>query len=157
MFGQEFETGGEILEALRKAEAREEEKQNQCSETSIKASPVKLSPNGPTSGRTPANKRKLSAGDAASVAVSSTSSVPDSVPLHKRLKVSEEECGELSISIPEMTPDMSATVKLSSGNIVLSPPAVLGVGAALPPTPLTGCGNRGRNRTESACLDVAQV
>ena len=92
---QEFETGGEILEALRKAEAREELKQQQQQSAGSSSSrhhrppppdqttPARAAPPPPT-------KRKLSTGESMA-----TASGVISGALHKRLKVSEEEHGEL--------------------------------------------------------------
>ena len=176
---QEFETGGEILEALRKAEAREELKQQQQQSAGSSSSrhhrppppdqttPARAAPPPPT-------KRKLSTGESMA-----TASGVISGALHKRLKVSEEEHGELSISIPDVMAAVAdlPVVKRNGGGataavVLLSPPLAGGsggggcVGVALTSTPITSTGGvgggglvaRGRNRTsESLSLDVAQV
>jgi hypothetical protein len=137
------------LEALRQAEAREELKQNNSGRRNPPSSSVPPKP--PTEPPPPAprpplpNKRKLSP-----TAVGEPASPPNSsVPLLKRLKVSEEEQGELSISIPEIA---------ASGPLPGVSPGG-GVGAALPATPLTstGGGSRARKKTGSFSVDAVQV
>ncbi len=139
------------MEALRQAEAREELKQNNSGRRNPPSSYVPPRPTEPPppSPRPPLpNKRKLSP-----TAAEPASPPNSSVPLLKRLKVSEEEQGELSISIPEIA---------ASGPLPRVSPAAGGgggVGAALPATPLTstGGGSRARKKTGSLSVDAVQV
>jgi hypothetical protein len=138
------------LEALRQAEAREELKQNSSGRRNPPSSsgpprPPTEPPPPPAAPRPPLpNKRKLSP-----TAAEPASPPNSSVPLLKRLKVSEEEHGELSISIPEIA---------ASGPLSRVSPGG-GVGAALPATPLTstGGGSRARKKTGSFSVDAVQV
>jgi hypothetical protein len=140
------------LEALRQAEAREELKQNNSGRRNPSSSssgpprPPTEPPPPPAAPRPPLpSKRKLSP-----TAAEPASPPNSSVPLLKRLKVSEEEHGELSISIPEIA---------ASGSLPrVSPATGGGVGAALPATPLTSTGgSRARKKTGSFSVDAVQV
>jgi hypothetical protein len=138
------------LEALRQAEAREELKQNNSGRrnppSSVPPRPPTEPP--PAAPRPPLpNKRKLSP-----TAAEPASPPNSSVPLLKRLKVSEEEQGELSISIPEIAASSSFQPRVS-------PASAGGVGAALPATPLTTStgGGRTRKKTGSFSVDAVQV
>jgi hypothetical protein len=139
------------LEALRQAEAREELKQNNSGRRNP---PSSVPPRPPTEPPPPPgprpplpNHRKLSP-----TAAEPASPPNSSVPLLKRLKVSEEEQGELSISIPEIAASSSFQPRVS-------PASGGGVGAALPPTPLTTSagGSRARKKTGSFSVDAVQV
>ena len=142
------------MEALRQAEAREELKQNNSGRrnpSSSSSGPPRppTEPPSPAAPRPPLpNKRKLSP-----TAAEPASPPNSSVPLLKRLKVSEEEHGELSISIPEIAASSSFQPRVS-------PASGGGVGAALPATPLTtstGGGSRARKKTGSFSVDAVQV
>ncbi len=139
------------MEALRQAEAREELKQNSSGRRNPLSSSVPPRP--PTEPPSPAprpplpNKRKLSP-----TAAEPASPPNSSVPLLKRLKVSEEEHGELSISIPEIA------ASSLSGQLLPGVSPAGGVGAALPATPLTSTGgSRARKKTGSFSVDAEQV
>ncbi len=138
------------MEALRQAEAREELKQNNSGRRNPPSSSVPPRPPTeppPAAPRPPLpNKRKLSP-----TAAEPASPPNSSVPLLKRLKVVEEEHGELSISIPEIAASGQLLPGVSPGGG--------GVGAALPATPLTstGGGSRARKKTGSLSVDAVQV